>query len=148
MAGLILKLRPYEELMINGVVVENGDRKARLRVKTDGAHILRLRDAMKPEQATTPLKRAYYIAQMAVAGQLANTEAADLARHALEKYDGPDADETRREVDSRLAENEFYKVMRYLGEIIAAEPTSPPAFARTANAPNRPLLQIVSGSAP
>ena len=65
MAGLILKLRPHEELMINGVVVENGDRKARLRVKTDGAHILRLRDAMKPEDATTPLKRAYYIAQMA-----------------------------------------------------------------------------------
>jgi flagellar biosynthesis repressor protein FlbT len=148
MAGLILKLRPYEELMINGVVVENGDRKARLRVKTDGAHILRLRDAMKPEEATTPLKRAYYIAQMAVAGQLANSEAADHIRHALENYDGSDTEETRRTVDNRLAENEFYKVMRYLGEIIAAEPASPPAFAKTPNAPELALPQIVGGSAP
>jgi flagellar biosynthesis repressor protein FlbT len=147
MAGLILKLRPYEELMINGVVVENGDRKARLRVKTDGAHILRLRDAMKPEEATTPLKRAYYIAQMAVAGQLANAEAVDHVRHALENYDGPGAEQTRRAVDSRLAENEFYKVMRYLGEIIAAEPASPPAFAKTPTASELPLPQIVGGSA-
>ncbi len=122
MAGLILKLRPHEELLINGVVVENGDHKARLRVKTDGAHILRLRDAMKPEDATTPLKRAYYVAQMAVAGQLPNTIAADIARHALEKYAGPGAEETRRMVNLRLAKNEFYKVMRYLGEVIAAEP--------------------------
>jgi len=148
MAGLIIKLRPYEELMINGVVVENGDRKARLRVKTDGAHILRLRDAMKPEEATTPLKRAYYIAQMAVAGQLANAEAADLARHALENYDGPGAEQTRRAIDSRLAENEFYKVMRYLGEIIAAEPAHPPVFEQTASAADHPLPQIVGGSAP
>ncbi len=148
MAGLILKLRPYEELMINGVVVENGDRKARLRVKTDGAHILRLRDAMKPEDATTPLKRAYYIAQMAVAGQLANTEAGDLARHALENYGGSAAEETRREVNLRIAENEFYKIMRYLGEVIAAEPEKAAVFAQTANAPDHPFPQIFGGSAP
>jgi flagellar biosynthesis repressor protein FlbT len=148
MAGLILKLRPYEELMINGVVVENGDRKARLRVKTDGAHILRLRDAMKPEEATTPLKRAYYIAQMAVAGQLANAEAADLVRHALKNYDGPGAEETQREVDIGLGENEFYKVMRYLGEVIAAEPARPSVFTQTTNAQERPLPRIVGGCAP
>ncbi len=131
MAGLILKLRPHEELMINGVVVENGDRKTRLRVKTDGAHILRLRDAMKPEEATTPLKRAYYIAQMAVAGQLANAEAAELVRHALETYGGTGADETRNEISARVAENEYYKVMRYLGEMIADE-----------TAPNTPLPDV------
>ena len=57
MAGLILKLRPHEEFLINGVVVQNGDRKTRLRVKTDGAAILRLRDAIHPEEVNTPVRR-------------------------------------------------------------------------------------------
>ena len=76
MSGLILKLRPNEELMINGVIVENGDKKTRLRVKTEGAHILRLKDAIRPEDATTPLKRAYYVAQMTVC-LLYTSDAAD-----------------------------------------------------------------------
>lgn len=64
MAGLILKLRPHEQLMINGVVFEYGDRKTRLRVRTEGAHVLRLRGAMRPEDATTPLKRAFSAARL------------------------------------------------------------------------------------
>ena len=57
MGGLVLKLRPHEELMINGVLVENGERNTRLRVKTEGANILRLKDALRPEEATTPVAR-------------------------------------------------------------------------------------------
>ena len=34
MSGLVLKLGPHERIMINGVVVENGDRRARLNVLT------------------------------------------------------------------------------------------------------------------
>ena len=45
MSGLILKLSPKERLLINGAVVENGDRRARLSILTAGANILRLRDA-------------------------------------------------------------------------------------------------------
>ncbi len=114
MAGLILKLRPHEQLLINGVVVENGERNARLNVKTEGAHILRLRDAMKPEEATTPLKRAYYVAQLAVAGQIDAAEAAAMLRRATPQL-------AHREQSAHLAgliaQNEFYQVMRYLKEI-------------------------------
>jgi len=122
MAGLILKLRPHEQLMINGVIVENGDRKTRIRIKTEGANILRLRDAMRPDEATTPLKRAYYIAQMAVAGQITNTEAAAMLEHVLQDYSGADADIERREISTRIAENDFYQAMRYLGELALREP--------------------------
>ena len=37
MSGLVLKLGPHERIMINGVVVENGDRRARLNVLTPDA---------------------------------------------------------------------------------------------------------------
>lgn len=118
MPGLILKLRPHEQLMINGVVVENGDRKTRLRVKSDGAKILRLRDAIKPEDATTPLKRAYYIAQMAVGGQLPSREAAALIDQAMARFQCAEA--TRNAIAERIADDDFYKVMRYLGALIGA----------------------------
>ena len=111
MAGLILKLRPHEELMINGVVVENGDRNTRLRVKTEGANILRLRDAMKPEEATTPEKQAYYIAQLAVAGQLPAEDAARSLRQAIDLlFSG----ERKSECEALLQAEDFYQLMRCL----------------------------------
>ncbi|WDI32884.1 flagellar biosynthesis repressor FlbT [Hyphococcus flavus] len=111
MSGLVLKLRPHEELMINGVLVENGDRNTRLCVKSDGAYILRLRDALRPEEATTPLKRAYYIAQLAVSGQITSTEAASILKKALEER--PDLDPTEALIRS-IREHDFYQVMRAL----------------------------------
>ena len=69
MPGLILKLRAHEQILVNGVVMQNGDRNARLIIKTPDAKILRLRDAIHPDEATTPVKRVYYIAQLAVAGE-------------------------------------------------------------------------------
>ncbi|MEM7745258.1 MAG: flagellar biosynthesis repressor FlbT [Pseudomonadota bacterium] len=69
MPGLILKLRAHEQILVNGVVMQNGDRNARLIIKTPDAKILRLRDAIHPEEANTPVKRVCYIAQLIVAGE-------------------------------------------------------------------------------
>lgn len=49
MSGLILKLAPKERILLNGAVLENGDRRARLRIITPRAHILRLREALHPQ---------------------------------------------------------------------------------------------------
>ena len=57
MTGLVLKLGPRERIMINGVVMENGDRRARLNVITPEANVLRLRDAIHPDDAKTPVRR-------------------------------------------------------------------------------------------
>ena len=80
-------------------------------VKTEGAHILRLRDALKPEEATTPLKRAYYIAQLAVAGMMPYAEAAEILIETLEQ--SSDFPEKHALVQS-VAKHEFYQVMRCL----------------------------------
>ena len=118
MSGLILKLRPFEQLLINGVVVENGERNTRLRVKTEGAHILRMKNAMRPEDAKTPLKRAYYVAQLAVAGQLPNADAAAMLNKAIENL----VDEkTSAELRDRIEQNDFYHAMRYLGALAFSE---------------------------
>ncbi len=50
MSGLVLKLAPHERVLINGAVIENGDKRSRLAIMTPNANILRLRDAIHPER--------------------------------------------------------------------------------------------------
>jgi flagellar protein FlbT len=121
MSGLILKLRPHEELMVNGVVIQNGDRKTRLKVKTEGAAILRLRDAMRPEEATTSAKRAYYVAQLAVSGEISPEDAVPILNAAIarlrEDYAGRPEIAVIAGAAEELASGRFYGVMRRLGEL-------------------------------
>jgi flagellar protein FlbT len=122
MAGLILRLRPFEELLINGVLVQNGDRKANLRVKTDGAAILRVRDAMRPDEATTPERRAYYVAQLAVAGEMSAADATAILAAALKQlaalHHGRTETETIARARDELEAGRLYSVMRRLRDLI------------------------------
>lgn len=68
MSGLVLKLAPRERVLINGAVIENGDKRSRLAIMTPGAHILRLRDAIHPGEVNTPVRRVCYIAQLVLSG--------------------------------------------------------------------------------
>lgn len=68
MSGLVLKLSPKERVLINGAVIENGDRRSRLSIITPDAHILRLRDAVHPEEATTPVRRLCFALQLVLSG--------------------------------------------------------------------------------
>jgi flagellar protein FlbT len=75
MTGLVLKLGPHERVLINGAVIENGERRSRLAIMTPNAHILRLRDAIHPEEVNTPVRRVCYIAQMVLSGDAAASDA-------------------------------------------------------------------------
>ncbi len=79
MSGLVLKLGPHERVLINGAVIENGDKRSRLAVMTPNANILRLRDAIHPQEANTPVKRVCYIAQLVLSGDASTTD----TRHQL-----------------------------------------------------------------
>ncbi|WP_299372678.1 flagellar biosynthesis repressor FlbT [uncultured Tateyamaria sp.] len=68
MSGLVLKLSPKERILINGAVIENGDRRSRLAIMTPDANILRLRDAIHPEDAKTPVRRVCYAVQLVLSG--------------------------------------------------------------------------------
>jgi flagellar protein FlbT len=75
MTGLVLKLSPGERVLINGAVIENGDKRSRLAIMTPNANILRLRDAIHPEQANTPVRRVCYIAQLVLSGDVTPADA-------------------------------------------------------------------------
>jgi flagellar protein FlbT len=70
MSGLVLKLGPHERVLINGAVIENGEKRSRLAIMTPNANILRLRDAINPGEVTTPVRRVCYIAQLVLSGDV------------------------------------------------------------------------------
>lgn len=123
--GLVLRLRPHEKFLVNGVVIENGDRRARLRVQTQDAKILRVRDALHPEEAVTPAKRLYYIAQLAVVGEADTDETKAALVPGLEALRDAFGDRLCREdLDAALAEaraGRFYHVMRALNRVLPHE---------------------------
>jgi flagellar protein FlbT len=105
--------------------MQNGDRNTRLIVKTPDAKILRLRDAIHPDEVNTPVKRVCYIAQLAVAGEVDLTDAArQLTTGISQLHDALEGhDETRHLDDARseLAVLNFYGVMRALRRLLPLE---------------------------
>lgn len=60
---LKLSLKPGEKFVLNGAVVQNGDRRGVL-VLQNKASVLREKDIMQPEDVTTPARRIYFPVMM------------------------------------------------------------------------------------
>ncbi len=59
---LTINLRPKERLIVNGVVIENSGQSAKLLVHNTAA-LLREKDILTEEQASTPARRIYFAIQ-------------------------------------------------------------------------------------
>jgi flagellar biosynthesis repressor protein FlbT len=71
MSGLVLKIAPGERFIVNGAILENGDKPARIRITDGDVRVLRCRDALRPEEVNTPCKQVYYAVQLLITGDLA-----------------------------------------------------------------------------
>ncbi|WP_309093005.1 flagellar biosynthesis repressor FlbT [Phenylobacterium sp.] len=60
---LKLSLRPGERFVLNGAVVQNGDRRSVL-VLQNKASVLREKDIMQADEANTPARRIYFPVMM------------------------------------------------------------------------------------
>ena len=60
---LKLSLKPGEKFVLNGAVVQNGDRRATL-VLQNKASVLREKDIMQSDDANTPARRIYFPVMM------------------------------------------------------------------------------------
>lgn len=125
MTGLVLKLGPHERVLINGAVIENGDKRSRLAIVTPNANILRLRDAIHPEAVNTPVRRVCYIAQLVLTGD-AEPEDAKLQllrgieqlSQVLTDYDS----RTQLTIASRaVMENQHYQALKSLRSLLPRE---------------------------
>ncbi len=125
MSGLVLKLSPKERVLVNGAVIENGDRRSRLSIMTPGAHILRLRDAIHPEEAKTPVKRVCYAVQLVLSG---DSEADEVQLQLLRQieelsqvFTDTDSRQNLAAATSALIEGHHYKCLKSLRTLLPRE---------------------------
>ena len=125
MSGLVLKLGPRERVLINGAVIENGDRRSRLSIVTPNANILRLRDAIHPEEANTPVRRVCYIAQLVLSGDAKKDEARAQLLRGIEQLS-----QVLRDADSKshldaasqsIIDGQFYQALKALRSLLPRE---------------------------
>jgi flagellar protein FlbT len=125
MSGLVLKLSPKERVLINGAVIENGERRSRLSIMTPNANILRLRDAIHPEEATTPVRRACYAAQLVLSGdQTAEEARAPMLRRIEELsqvFTDPDSRANLTRATEAIMEDQHYQCLKYLRSLLPRE---------------------------
>ncbi len=125
MSGLVLKLRPGERILVNGVVLENGDRRAKLNIRTENAHILRLRDAIHPNDANTPVRRVCYIAQMILAGEAdAKTGRRQLLlgiEQLSQVFTDPDSRAHLNQATESVVSERIYQALKSLRGLLARE---------------------------
>lgn len=125
MAGLVLKLSPKERLLINGAVIENGDRRCRLSIVSADANILRLKDALHPEEANTPVRRTCYGAQLILSGDADPDDARLPLLRRIEELS-----QVFKDSDSRMAlsiatssaiEGNYYRCLKALRSLMPRE---------------------------
>lgn len=125
MSGLVLKLSPKERVLINGAVIENGDRRSRLSIVTPNANILRLRDAIHPEEVNTPVRRVCYIAQLVLSGDAEKSEAKLQLLRGIEQLSQILVDDDSRSLldsaSSAAMEEQFYLAMKHLRALLPRE---------------------------
>ncbi len=125
MGGLVLKLAPKERVLINGVVLENGDRRSRFSIMTPQANVLRLRDAIHPDEVNTPVRRVCYAAQLVLSGDMEPDQARQQLLRRVEELSQIFTDTDSRKVlaeatDALLAE-QYYKCLKSLRALLPRE---------------------------
>ncbi|MGJ8626833.1 MAG: flagellar biosynthesis repressor FlbT [Sulfitobacter sp.] len=125
MSGLVLKLSPKERVLINGAVIENGDRRSRLAIMTPDAHILRLRDAIHPEDAKTPVRRACFAVQLVLSGDSDPDKVHLSLLRQLEElsqvFTDPDSRNILTDAGNGVIEGQHYRTLKALRSLLPRE---------------------------
>lgn len=125
MSGLVLKLAPHERVLINGAVIENGDKRSRLAIMTPNANILRLRDAIHPGEVNTPVRRVCYIAQLVLSGDARPEEARTQMLRSVEQLSQALTDHDSRTqlaaATEALLDDQFYQALKALRALLPRE---------------------------
>lgn len=125
MSGLVLKLGPKERVLINGAVIENGDRRSRLSIVTPNANILRLRDAIHPEEVNTPVRRVCYIAQLVLSGDADPKDASIQLMRGVEQLSQVLTDADSRKIlnaaTSDIQNDQYYQALKALRSLLPRE---------------------------
>ena len=120
---LKLSLKPGEKFVLNGAVVQNGDRRGVL-VLQNKASVLREKDIMQEEEANTPARRIYFPVMMYLDEANADRYYDEFARRLNEftsVISNPDVLTECVNVSKHCMTREYYKALMVCRKIMEYE---------------------------
>lgn len=121
---LKLSLKPGEKFVINGAVVQNGDRRSVL-VLQNKASVLREKDIMQPDEANTPARRIYFPVMMMYLDEASAQRFYDEFVRRLTEFMGvirnPDVLADCVQISKHCMEREYYKALMLCRKLIEYE---------------------------
>ena len=121
---LKLSLKPGEKFVLNGAVVQNGDRRSALLLQNK-ASVLREKDIMQAEEANSPSRRIYFPVMMMYLDQSADHRYHDEFVQRLSEFMGavrnPDVLSECVNVSKHVMTREYYKALMVCRKLIEYE---------------------------
>ena len=121
---LKLSLKPGERFVLNGAVVQNGDRRSTL-VLQNKASVLREKDIMQQEDVGTPARRVYFPVMMMYLDEANATDYFDDYASRLNQFMGairnPDVLNECVAVSKHVLGREYYKALMACRKLIEYE---------------------------
>ncbi len=119
---LSIKLPTKEKIIINGAVIENSGESTTI-ILHNKADIMRRKEVMKEEQATTPGKRIYYACQCAYLFEDKRSEYLEFFHKFLDDYQeaAPSAKEICELVRGLIKQEKYYSALKKTQKIIEHE---------------------------
>jgi flagellar protein FlbT len=121
---LKLSLKPGEKFVLNGAVVQNGDRRSALLLQNK-ASVLREKDIMQIDEATTPSRRIYFPVMMMYLDQADCDRYQDAFIKRLSEFMGavrnPDVLTDCVNISRYVMTREYYKALMLCRKLIEYE---------------------------
>jgi flagellar protein FlbT len=121
---LKLSLKPHEKFVLNGAVVQNGDRRGVLLLQNK-ASVLREKDIMQADEATSPSRRIYFPVMMMYLDESAAGTYHEEFIHRLQEFMGaitnPEILADCVNVSKLVLQREYYKALTQCRKLIEYE---------------------------
>jgi flagellar protein FlbT len=121
---LKLSLKPGERFVLNGAVVQNGERRTTL-VLQNKASVLREKDIMQPEEANTPARRIYFPVMMMYLDEGGATKYLDEFARRLSEFMGaisnPEVVADCATISKHAMSQEYYKALMLCRKLMEYE---------------------------
>ena len=119
---LILTLKPGERVILAGAVIKNGATAAHLQIENQ-VTLLRQKDILTENEATTPCKKIYLVIQLMYIGDGLTTELAqvywDLVRDVLAA--APSTNDLISQISAYILDSSFYSALKVAKKLISYE---------------------------
>jgi len=129
---LAINLRPNERLIVNGVVIQNSASGAKLLIHNNAA-VLREKDIITEEGASTPARRVYFAIQCKYLFPGKDATYLPLIHQFIEEFEAaaPSTVEITQEIRRHLEAGQLYPALKTAKQLIAREQEILNAVPRT-----------------